>query len=143
MYGLDVNYRKDIPRLTKLLDKLPFYKTTAPSTINVFAEGAYLKPGHAPQIGKGSIKVIINIDDFDGTQSGYDLRFPPIQLGIGICTIQCNRQNREYHYFSRSCIQMIISIMEKTGQKLPGTRLSQHYNSIKDLIILLQRHVLN
>lgn len=77
MYGLDVNYRKDIPRLTKILDKLPFYKTTAPSAINVFGEVAFLKPGHAPQIGKGS-KGIINIDDFDGTQSGYDLRFPPI-----------------------------------------------------------------
>jgi cell surface protein SprA len=81
MYGLDVNYRKDVPRLTKILDKLPFYKTTAPSTINVFAEGAYLKPGHAPQIGKGS-KGIINIDDFDGTQSGYDLRFPPISWAL-------------------------------------------------------------
>ena len=81
MYGLDVNYRKDIPRLTKILDKLPFYKTTAPSTLNVFAEGAYLKPGHAPQIGKGS-KGIINIDDFDGTQSGYDLRFPPISWAL-------------------------------------------------------------
>ncbi len=81
MYGLDVNYKKDIPRLTKLLDKLPFYKTTAPSTINVFAEGAYLKPGHAPQIGRGS-KGIINIDDFDGTQSGYDLRFPPISWAL-------------------------------------------------------------
>ena len=81
MYGLDVNYRKDVPRLTKILDKLPFYKTTAPSSINVFAEGAYLKPGHAPQIGKGS-KGIINIDDFDGTQSGYDLRFPPISWAL-------------------------------------------------------------
>jgi cell surface protein SprA len=81
MYGLDVNYRKDIPRLTKILDKLPFYKTTAPSTINIFAEGAFLKPGHAPQIGKGS-KGIINIDDFDGTQSGYDLRFPPISWAL-------------------------------------------------------------
>ena len=81
MYGLDVNYRKEIPRLTKILDKLPFYKTTAPSTINVFAEGAYLKPGHAPQIGKGS-KGIINIDDFDGTQSGLDLRFPPISWAL-------------------------------------------------------------
>ena len=29
MYGLDVNYKKDMPRLTKLLDKLPFYSTTA------------------------------------------------------------------------------------------------------------------
>ncbi len=81
MYGLDVNYRKDVPRLTKILDKLPFYKTTAPSTINVFAEGAFLKPGHAPQIGKGS-KGIINIDDFDGTQSGYDMRFPPISWAL-------------------------------------------------------------
>jgi cell surface protein SprA len=77
MYGLDVNYRKEVPRLTKLLDKLPFYKTTAPSNINVFAEGAFLKPGHAPQIGKGNAGVIY-IDDFEGTQAGLDLRFPPI-----------------------------------------------------------------
>ncbi len=81
MYGLDVNYHKDVPRLTKLLDKLPFYKTSTPSTLNVFAEGAYLQPGHAPQIGKGS-NGIINIDDFDGTQSGLDLRFPPISWSL-------------------------------------------------------------
>ncbi len=75
MYGLDVNYRKDIPRLTKILDKLPFYQTTAPSTINVFAEGAYLKPGHAPQIGKGS-EGVSYLDDFESSKSGIDLRFP-------------------------------------------------------------------
>ncbi len=75
MYGLDVNYRKDIPRLTKLLDKLPFYQTTAPSSVNVFAEGAVLKPGHAPQIGKGS-KGTSYIDDFESSKSGIDLRFP-------------------------------------------------------------------
>jgi cell surface protein SprA len=75
MYGLDVNYRKDIPRLTKILDKLPFYQTTAPSTINVFAEGAYLKPGHAPQIGKGSNGTSY-LDDFESSRSGIDLRFP-------------------------------------------------------------------
>lgn len=81
MYGLDVNYRTDAPRLTKILDKLPFYQTTAASSINLFAEGAFLKPGHAPQIGRGS-KGIINIDDFDGTQSGLDLRFPPISWAL-------------------------------------------------------------
>ncbi|MFM2326550.1 MAG: hypothetical protein RIR31_752, partial [Bacteroidota bacterium] len=75
MYGLDVNYRKDIPRLTKLLDKLPFYQTNAPSTVNVFAEGAYLNPGHAPQIGKGS-KGTSYLDDFESCNSGIDLRFP-------------------------------------------------------------------
>ena len=81
MYGLDINYKTDAPRLTKILDKLPFYQTTAPSSVNFFAEGAYLKPGHAPQIGRGS-KGIINIDDFDGTQSGLDLRFPPISWSL-------------------------------------------------------------
>ncbi|MBK7375234.1 MAG: cell surface protein SprA [Chitinophagaceae bacterium] len=81
MYGLDVNYKTDAPRITKLLDKLPFYQTTAPSSVNFFAEGAFLKPGHAPQIGRGS-KGIINIDDFDGTQSGLDLRFPPISWAL-------------------------------------------------------------
>ncbi len=77
MYGLDVNYRKDAPRVTKWLNKLPFYQTTAPSTINLYAEGAMLKPGHAPQIGKGNAGVIY-IDDFEGARSGIDLRFPPI-----------------------------------------------------------------
>ncbi len=75
MYGLDVNYRKELPRLTKILDKLPFYSTTAPSSINVTAEGAVLKPGHAPQIGRGS-NGLVYIDDFEGSKSGIDLRFP-------------------------------------------------------------------
>jgi cell surface protein SprA len=75
MYGLDVNYRKDVPRLTKILDKLPFYQTTAPSSVNVFAEGAFLQPGHSPQIGKGS-KGTSYIDDFESSKSGIDLRFP-------------------------------------------------------------------
>ena len=81
MYGLDVNYKKDMPRLTKILDKLPFYSTTAPSTLNFYAEGAYLKPGHAPQIGRGN-KGVIYIDDFEGSKSGIDLRFPLISWSL-------------------------------------------------------------
>ncbi|MEO6547553.1 MAG: cell surface protein SprA [Ferruginibacter sp.] len=81
MYGMDVNYRKDMPRVTKLLDKLPFYSTTAPTTINAYAEGAYLQPGHAPQIGKGSTGTVY-IDDFEGSKSGIDLRFPAISWGL-------------------------------------------------------------
>jgi cell surface protein SprA len=77
MYGVDVNYRKDLPRLTKILDKLPFYSTTAPSSINVYAEAAMLKPGHAPQIGRGA-NGLVYIDDFEGSKSGIDLRFPLI-----------------------------------------------------------------
>ena len=81
MYGLDVNYHRNVPRLTKLLDKLPFYSTTAPSAINAYAEGAFLKPGHSPQIGKGSNGVVY-IDDFEGSKSDIDLRFPPISWAL-------------------------------------------------------------
>lgn len=77
MYGADVNYRRDAPRITKLLNKLPNYKTTAPSSLNVYAEAAILKPGHAPQIGRGNGGVIY-IDDFEGSKSGIDLKFPAI-----------------------------------------------------------------
>ncbi|MEJ7673607.1 MAG: cell surface protein SprA [Chitinophagaceae bacterium] len=77
MYGVDMNYRKDIPRLTKFLNKLPFYKTTAPSAINAYVEAAYLQPGHAPQIGKGNSGTIY-IDNFEGSKSDIDLRFPPL-----------------------------------------------------------------
>jgi len=81
MYGLDVNYRKELPRLTRILDKLPFYSTTVPSSINVYGEGAYFKPGHAPQIGKGNSGVNY-LDDFEGSKSGIDLRFPPISWAL-------------------------------------------------------------
>jgi len=81
MYGLDVSYRKEMPRLTKLLNKLPFYTSTTPSIINLYAEGAYLKPGHASQIGKGKAGVVY-IDDFEGSQSSIDLRFPAISWAL-------------------------------------------------------------
>lgn len=75
MYGLDFDYRKDVPRLSRLLDKLPFYSTKAMSSINAYGEGAMLKPGHAPQIGSGAAGAVY-IDDFEGTRSSIDLRFP-------------------------------------------------------------------
>ena len=77
MYGLDVDYRNDLPRLTKWLDKLPFYSTKVMSSITGYAEAAVLDPGHAKQIGKGN-EGVIYIDDFEGTRSGIDLRFPLI-----------------------------------------------------------------
>lgn len=77
MYGVDFDYRNQIPRLSRWLDKLPFYSTNAMSSITAYGEAAMLKPGHAPQIGKGNTGVIY-IDDFEGTRSSIDLRFPLI-----------------------------------------------------------------
>ena len=81
MYGLDIDYRSDLPRLTKWLDKLPFYSTKEMSSITAYAEGAVLKPGHAPQIGRGNGGQIY-IDDFEGTRSSIDLRFPLISWNL-------------------------------------------------------------
>ncbi len=75
MYGFDVDYRNNLPRLTKWLDKLPFYSTRAMSSITAYAEAAILDPGHAKQIGKKE-EGQIYIDDFEGTRAGLDLRFP-------------------------------------------------------------------
>jgi cell surface protein SprA len=81
MYGLDVNYKKDLPKLTKWLDKIPFYSTTAPSSVNAYFEGAMLDPGHAKQIGKGASGAVF-IDDFEGSKSNIDLRFPATAWGL-------------------------------------------------------------
>ncbi|MGC4037031.1 MAG: cell surface protein SprA [Chitinophagaceae bacterium] len=81
MYGLDFSYHNDVPRLTRWLDKLPFYSTKAMSSITAYGEGAVLKPGHAPQIGKGTSGAIY-IDDFEGTRSSIDLRFPLISWAL-------------------------------------------------------------
>ncbi|HET9057427.1 MAG TPA: cell surface protein SprA [Chitinophagaceae bacterium] len=75
MFGVDANFRSDWGRLTKLLDKLPFYNATGASSITGNVEAAFLKPGHPPQIGKGG-EGLIYIDDFEGTRNGIDLRFP-------------------------------------------------------------------
>ncbi|HEX2536462.1 MAG TPA: cell surface protein SprA, partial [Chitinophagaceae bacterium] len=81
MFGLDFDYRNDIPRLSRWLDKLPFYSTKTVSTITAYGEAAMLKPGHAPQIGKGG-EGVIYIDDFEGTRSSLDLRFPLISWNL-------------------------------------------------------------
>jgi len=73
MYGADFSYRSELPGLTRLLDKLPFYSTKAKSFINAYGEGAVLKPGHPSQIGAGD-QGLIFIDDFEGTQTSIDIR---------------------------------------------------------------------
>jgi cell surface protein SprA len=88
MYGLDVDYRNNLPRLTKWLDKLPFYTTRAMSSVTATAEAALLDPGHAKQIngtnadGKTDRGGQVYIDDFEGTRANIDLRFPLISWNM-------------------------------------------------------------
>ncbi|MFT4153179.1 cell surface protein SprA [Parafilimonas sp.] len=75
MYGLDFNYQNEWPGLTRLLNKLPFYSTTAASSISAHGEMAALQPGHASQIGEGSSGAVY-IDDFESATSTTDIRYP-------------------------------------------------------------------
>lgn len=74
--GLDGNYQSEFPGLTKLLDKLPIFSTTAPSFISASGEVATIRPGHPKQINSLDPDGAVYIDDFEGTRSSYDLKFP-------------------------------------------------------------------
>ncbi len=81
MYGVDFSYNAQVPKLTRLLDRLPYYSTREMSMITAYGEAAALKPGHPPQIGKGN-QGLIYIDDFEGTRNSIDLRFPIINWSL-------------------------------------------------------------
>lgn len=74
--GLDANYQSEVPGLTRLLDKLPIYSTTASSFVTASGEVAGLFPGHSKLINGVDPGGTVYIDDFEGTRSSYDLRFP-------------------------------------------------------------------
>lgn len=74
--GLDANYQKEVPGLTRIIDKLPIYSSTAPSFLNTNVEVAGLLPGHPRQIAALDPEGAVYIDDFEGTSSSYDLKFP-------------------------------------------------------------------
>ncbi len=75
IYGFDINYTDDAPWMTRALDKLPFYSTKEASTFSFTGEYAYFHPGHSKAIGKDDAGTIY-IDDFEGSRSAYDLKFP-------------------------------------------------------------------
>ena len=69
--GMDFSWQTESRLLTELVDRLPFYSTTAKSSFDISAEGAYLIPGHSRAVGDEGTAYI---DDFEGSQSTIDLR---------------------------------------------------------------------
>ncbi|WP_297099825.1 cell surface protein SprA [uncultured Draconibacterium sp.] len=69
MYGMDARYNTEAPFITKALDALPFYSTTATSSIDVEAEFAQLVPGSSK-----SIDGAVYVDDFESTKTAIDMR---------------------------------------------------------------------
>lgn len=81
IYGLDVNFSKELPWLTKAVDAFPLLSTKAPSNITFSAEAAYLKPGHSRAVNESRRDKdgIAYVDDFEGSASSFDLRQPVTQ----------------------------------------------------------------
>src|SRR5258708_37866195 len=74
MEGMDINSGGQLTQLTRAVNKF-LYTTKEMSTINAYGEAAILRPGHPPQIVKRTSGAVY-IDDFEGSTSPIDLRFP-------------------------------------------------------------------
>ncbi len=73
IWGLDFNYQHESRFLTRLVDKIPFISTKAPSKITMSGEFAQFLPGHSRTVGKAGTSYI---DDFEGSKSTIDLKNP-------------------------------------------------------------------
>ncbi|MBK7406751.1 MAG: cell surface protein SprA [Saprospirales bacterium] len=82
IYGFDINYSKEVPWVTRMVDKLPLLQTKEPSNLAFMAETAILKPGHARAINEDSDEDrggVVYIDDFEGSVSAIPLHIQPNQ----------------------------------------------------------------
>lgn len=83
VYGLDFSFNKEIPWLTRAIDKLPLISTKEPSSIQMTAEGALLQPGHARAINEGGDREgVVYIDDFEGSTANIPIHIPSTQWVI-------------------------------------------------------------
>ncbi len=77
--GVDVNYQSEVAAITRAMNIVPkIYSSSATSIISVNGEAAALLPGHPKQIDALDPEGAVYIDNFEGTSSTYDLKFPPV-----------------------------------------------------------------
>lgn len=74
IWGLNANYRKEAPWLTRFIDKLPLIQTKERSIITFSGEFADLIPGHSKVINSDATKEgEALIDDFEGSETSFTL----------------------------------------------------------------------
>lgn len=91
--GLDGNYQNEFPALTRFLDNLPLISTSAPSLISLSAEVAGIYPGHQRFINSLDPEGSAYIDDFEGSNSGTDLRFPANSWSLSSAPVDARNAN--------------------------------------------------
>ena len=71
IWGVDLNWRGEVPMITKLVDLLPGIDTKAPSNLSLTAEFAHFIPGMSQTgMSEGSVSYV---DDFEGAESSISL----------------------------------------------------------------------
>ena len=71
IWGVDLNWRGEVPMITKLIDMLPGIDTKAPSNLTLTAEFAHFIPGMSQTgMSEGSVSYV---DDFEGAESSINL----------------------------------------------------------------------
>lgn len=71
--GLDVASQRELPFLTKALDKLPLLSTKAPSNMNFSGEIAQFIPGQPKQVQQDSLKGVTYLDDFEAAKLPFNM----------------------------------------------------------------------
>lgn len=75
IWGLDLNYSTSSRFLTKMVDRLPFLSTKAPSKFSFSGEFAKLVPGHPKALNSAGDKGGVSyLDDFEASRSVIDLK---------------------------------------------------------------------
>lgn len=73
MFGISGVFSKEVPFLTRMVNKLPNIDTQVASNVSIRAEAAYLQVG-APKGTELNNAATTYIDDFEGTQTNLDIR---------------------------------------------------------------------
>lgn len=71
--GLDLSSQRELPFVTKALDRLPLLSTKAASNMNFSGEIAQFIPGQPKQVQQDSLRGVTYIDDFEAAKLPYNM----------------------------------------------------------------------
>lgn len=166
IFGLDVNYTKDAPWVTRMIDKLPLISTKAPSSFSFVAEGAVLKPGHARAInqqgsrdGKNESGGVVFLEDFEGSTNGTDLRqanlwflssvpqddiqgnFPRFPESAEINSLESNKNRAKLNWYIIS--DNSGAVLQANDPRTQGDRENPRFSEIQESEIWPNRQFAN
>ena len=82
IWGLDVNLTRELPIVTRLVDKIPGIDTKAPSVLTFNGEFAHLIPGFNGVIDANGEGGVSFVDDFEAAETAIDIKsFTAWRLG--------------------------------------------------------------